>query len=147
MLLFVANSYLSAAQTPEDAFVGTWLTAEKDSKVQIYKVKITDKKTNEVGYEYRGKIAWLAESREKMDINNPDDKQKKDALIGKNIMKGFKYNAKNKTWEGGTLYKSGDGKTYEGYAQMNPDGSLYLKGYIMGIKALGKSSNWTRVKE
>ncbi|MBP6664917.1 MAG: DUF2147 domain-containing protein, partial [Chitinophagales bacterium] len=62
------------------------------------------------------------------------------------LLNGFAFDAKANEWSGGTLYNTRDGKTYSGYMMMNKNGTLFLKGYVMGIRWLGKSDTWTRIK-
>ena len=64
--------------------IGVWFNTEKDAKVEIYKC----------GDKYCGKIIWLKfpnneEGTPKMDKNNPDDKLKKRAVLGLNLLSGF----------------------------------------------------------
>jgi hypothetical protein len=32
-------------------------------------------------------------------------------------------------------------------ARLNEDGSLYFKGYMLGMRFVGRSTSWTRVKK
>ena len=67
-------------------------------------------------------------------------------LLGTMIVNGFVYNAEDNEWADGEIYDSKSGNTYTGYMKQNPDGSLYLKGYMLGMRWLGRSSSWTRVE-
>ncbi|MFZ5939361.1 MAG: DUF2147 domain-containing protein [Bacteroidota bacterium] len=124
-----------------EKIVGIWLTEKKTSQVEVYKG--TDGK-------YYGKICWLETPNEdgkpKVDKENPDEKLKTRPLLGLNIVNGFKYNAGDKEWEDGTIYDPDNGKTYDCYAWFE-DGNyntLYLKGYVLGIKWMGRSTVWLR---
>ena len=49
-----------------------------------------------------------------------------------------------KNGEAGTIYDPKSGKTYDCYAWMESDDVLQLKGYVVGIKWLGKKTAWSR---
>ena len=66
--------------------------------------------------------------------------------MGLTIVKNFKYDSKKKRWVDGRIYDPKNGKTYDCFAWFE-DGnynSLYLKGYVAGIKALGRKTIWTK---
>jgi len=130
-------------QAQAGKILGTWYNDEKTSTIDIYKG--SDGK-------YHGKISWLDEPNEngkpKVDDENPDPKLQKRPIMGLNLLKGFKYNPKKKQWIDGTIYDPDNGKTYDCYAWFE-DGNfdkLYLKGYVMGMKFVGRSTIWTRKK-
>ena len=127
-------TYTSIASGNPDTIVGTWMVGEKDAKIEIFKC----------GNKYCGKIIWTSTKR--VDEHNPDAKMRSRDVVGVQLLNGFAYDAKANEWSGGTLYNTRDGKTYSGYMMMNKNGTLFLKGYVMGIRWLGKSDTWTSVK-
>lgn len=127
-------TYTSIASSGPDTIVGTWMVGDKDAKVEIFKC----------GTKYCGKIVWTSTKR--VDQYNPDTKLRSRDVVGVQLLNGFAFDAKANEWSGGTLYNTRDGKTYSGYMVMNKNGTLFLKGYVMGIRWLGKSDTWTRVK-
>ncbi|MCK4751391.1 MAG: DUF2147 domain-containing protein [Bacteroidales bacterium] len=136
-ILFVPLFLYSQA----DKIVGTWYNDDKTSAIQISKAS---------NGKYFGKINWLEEPNEngkpKIDDDNPNPKLAKRPIMGLEIVRNFKYNSKNKKWEKGTIYDPKKGKTYDCFAWFE-DGKynkLYLKGYVAGIKALGRKTQWTR---
>ncbi len=134
ILVCSANfTYAQAARSGADAIIGTWMVPEKDAKVEIYKC----------GNEYCGKIVWLETDRK--DTFNPDASLQSRSLNGVKIMSGMKYDAGDNEWNDGTIYNSRNGKTYSGYMQLQKDGKLFMKGYVYGMRWLGKSNVWTRV--
>ncbi len=124
-----------------DRIAGTWYTEEGTSTVDIYKG--SDGK-------YHGKISWLDEPDEdgkpKMDKENPDPKLKKRKIMGLPLLKGFKYDSKEKQWVNGSIYDPDNGKTYDCFAWFENGNynKLYLKGYVAGIRALGRKTEWKR---
>ena len=120
---------------------GTWYNDDKTSAIKI--TKGTDGK-------YSGKIVWLDEPYEngkpKIDDDNPDPKLATRPIMGLKIVESFKYDSKKKRWNDGTIYDPKNGKTYDCFSWFE-DGDynkLYLKGYVAGIKALGRKTEWTR---
>ena len=120
---------------------GTWYNDEKTSTIEI---------TKGTNGKYVGKINWLDEPNEygkpKLDKENGDSKLAKRPILGLTIVKNFIYDSKSKKWEEGSIYDPDNGKTYDCFAWFE-DGNfsnLYLKGYVAGIKALGRKTIWTR---
>jgi len=68
-------------------------------------------------------------------------------LQGTTILTGLKWAADDKEWAGGQIYDTKSGNSYDCYARLNDDGSLYFKGYMMGMRFVGRSTTWTRVKK
>lgn len=124
-----------------DKIVGTWYTEKGTSTVDIYKKSDGN---------YYGKISWLEEPNEngkpKVDSENSNPKLAQRPIMGLPIVNGFKYSSKKKQWVDGNIYDPDNGKTYDCFAWF--EGSdysrLYLKGYVMGIRALGRSTEWKR---
>ena len=125
-----------------DKIEGTWITEKGTSAVDI---------TNSGG-KYAGKISWLEEPNEngkpKVDDENPDPQLAKRPIMGLAIVKNFDYDSRKKKWEEGSIYDPNNGKTYDCFAwfEDNNYNNLYIKGYVAGIKALGRKTIWTRKK-
>ncbi|MFK7906537.1 MAG: DUF2147 domain-containing protein [Chitinophagales bacterium] len=135
------GSDILVAQSGGDAIVGTWLVPEKDGKIKVYKK----------GDTYFGEIIWIAEPNNadgtpRKDIQNIDESLRSQPIVGLQVLEGFKYDAGEDEWIDGTVYNSRSGKTYSGYIKLQKDGTLYLKGFVMGMRWMGKSNVWTRVK-
>ena len=120
---------------------GVWYTEKGTSTVEMYKA--SDGK-------YQGKINWLEEPNEngkpKVDEENDDPKLAKRPIMGLVIVKNFVYDSKKERWDDGSIYDPDNGKTYDCFAWFE-DGNynkLYIKGYVAGIKALGRKTTWTR---
>jgi uncharacterized protein (DUF2147 family) len=128
---------LVVAMGQPDKITGLWLPAKGTSQVKIFKA--TDGK-------YYGRVDWIIpEKREELDVNNPDPKLREKKVLGMTILKGFTYNTDKKVWEGGTVYDPDNGKTYDCYMWFDgPDNVMTLKGYVLGMRFLGRSENWKR---
>ncbi len=128
------------AQDADDV-LGYWLTQEGDSQVKIFKAK---------NGKYYGNIKWLDEPNEedgtpKLDDDNPDPELQKKPVLGLQILKGFKFDSKDKEWVDGTIYDPKNGKTYKCFIwfEEGNDVTLHVKGFI-GFSLLGREVEWTR---
>ncbi len=116
--------------------MGTWVVAEKDATVEIYRRNGA----------YFGRLAWL---REEADPNaaspgaNSGSRMYEEPRVGMVILRDFRFNGRD--WEGGTLYDPTDGKTYNGILTLDRKGMLHVRGFV-GIRLLGKTTVWQRVR-
>jgi uncharacterized protein (DUF2147 family) len=134
MLFFVSSVFCQA-----DKIVGIWKPAKGTSQVRIFKA------TNG---KYYGKVEWLETDKEKLDVNNPDAAQRSKKIWGSMILKDFTYNEVKKRWEGGTVYDPDNGKTYDCYMWFSENENVMtLKGYVLGMKFVGRAEDWTREQE
>ncbi|RMG26341.1 MAG: DUF2147 domain-containing protein [Bacteroidetes bacterium] len=132
---------MAVAALAQNEVVGVWLTQDQDAHVEIYKE----------GNKYYGKVVWLKvpndeQGKPRTDIHNDDEKLRNRPIMGLVVMKDFVYDPEDKEWVDGTVYDSKSGNTYSGYLKMLDNGNLYMKGYILGMRFLGRSNEWTRVK-
>ncbi|MBN2349547.1 MAG: DUF2147 domain-containing protein [Bacteroidales bacterium] len=119
-----------------DKVLGYWLTEKGTSQIKIFKA------TNG---KYYGEVSWLKEDPEKKDIHNPDEKLRDVKLLGLRILKSFNYEESKKQWNEGTIYDPDNGKTYDCYMWFEDDiNVLKIKGYVLGMKFLGRETTWTR---
>jgi len=142
----------SVAANKADDILGQWYTEDDDSKVVVTKAN----------GKYYGKIIWLKEpvygkdekdtGKPKRDKENPVKKLRKRPVVGIQVLKGFKFNAKDNAWDSGTIYDPEKGKTYkcvikfEKDAKVHKGKKLYVRGYI-GIPTLGRTTYWHYVPE
>jgi len=135
-LLFCLISYSQA-----DRIVGFWLDDSGEGQIQIYKA--TDGK-------YYGKIVWLIDyKRNKLDDKNPDEKLRSRKVQGLVIVSKLTYNADDKEWTDGLIYDPKSGSSYDSYAwfEDNNFDELHLKGFVMGMRFIGRTTIWKREKE
>lgn len=135
LLISMTSIYAQA-----DKITGIWVPAKGSSQIRIFKA------TNG---KYYGKVEWLKpEERNKVDENNPDASKRNGKILGSMILKDFTYNADKKRWEGGTVYDPDNGKTYDCYMWFDgDDNKMTLKGYVLGMKFVGRAEDWTRENE
>ncbi len=136
IVLLIASCRVGFAQNAND-ITGTWVTAEKDGRVEIYKS----------GDKYFGKLIWGKKVYEadgktlKKDIKNPNEQLRNRTILNLVLLKDFTY--EEGEWTGGKIYDPRSGKTYSSIIKLQ-DGSLVLRGYV-GISAFGRSTVWERL--
>lgn len=134
----VAASFVAAAQDG-DQLIGLWEPSNGKARVKIEKI----------GSKYYGKIVWLREPNDpqtkqpKVDKNNPDESMRSVPLKGYRMLKDFVF--KNGEWVDGTIYDPESGSTYSCVIKSKDENTLDIRGYV-GVKALGRTDVWKRVK-
>ncbi|HQE50718.1 MAG TPA: DUF2147 domain-containing protein [Prolixibacteraceae bacterium] len=137
LLLFFA---IKGMAQKAEAIAGIWWNDEKTSKIEI----------KEVNGKFIGTVVYINPSsyvngEPEKDTNNPDPKLRSRSKLGLQILSGLQFNAGKSQWDNGRIYDPENGKTYDCYAWFEKDSNtLYLKGYVVGIKMLGRSTIWTR---
>jgi uncharacterized protein (DUF2147 family) len=140
LLLLMASSTVAMAQNKK--ILGVWWNEEKTSRVEIF----------EYHHKIYGKVVWLKDDKNpdgttpRKDNNNPDEKLQNNPVVGMQILKHLHWDEYDNAWEDGEIYDPKTGKTYSCYAELQKDGTLFLKGYVLGMPFLGKSTVWTRYK-
>ncbi len=123
--------------------LGIWWNEERSSRIEVY----------EHHEKIYGKVVWLKDNTNpdgttpRTDYENPDESQRKKPLIGQPILKHLYWDKYDEEWEDGEIYDPKNGKTYSCYAELQEDGKLFLKGYVLGMPFLGRSTLWTRYEE
>ena len=118
--------------------IGTWYTADGDSRVRI---------TN-CGGALCGTLIWLKEPNDpdtgqpKTDKHNADASKQSRPLLGVQIVLGMKPSGTPDQWSG-DVYNAKDGKTYSGSFTMTGANTAALKGCVLG-GLICKSETWTR---
>lgn len=142
--LFMFTEAWIAAPVVADDVRGTYWNADKTAHIRIYRAE---------NGKYYGKIEHLVEPNDangkpKKDPNNPDKSLRDRDRLGMVIMKSFEWDSSEKRWEDGTIYDPNNGKTYDGYMRFEGDNTqtLYLRGYVMGMTWIGRTSEWERIK-
>ena len=119
---------------------GIWWNDKKTSKIEV----------REENGNFTGTVIYInpekyVNGEPEKDFNNPDSKLRTRSRLGLQILSGLKYNSADKEWQGGRIYDPDNGKTYDCFAWFEKDSDvLNLKGYVVGIKWLGRSTAWTR---
>jgi uncharacterized protein (DUF2147 family) len=115
---------------------GKWLTEEGKGQVLM----------EDCGGKVCGKIVWLKEPNDKdgkpqADVLNEDPSLRGRPVVG---IKLTEMAPEGDVWKG-TIYNPEDGKTYKGEVKLQPDGTLLVKGCVLG-GILCDDQTWTRVQ-
>jgi len=129
--------------TNPDNILGNFLVPDKkngDSKVKFTK--------NAAGT-FDCQLYWLeiandpATGKPWLDFRNPDKSKRTCQLNGTYIIKGLKYNADKKQWDGAKIYDPNRGINVNVNIRIVQNGDLQVKGTILGI---GETYIWPRLK-
>ena len=139
ILFFLGVYTLTGFAQNADKIVGVWWNEEKTTKIEV------EKKDGK----YIGTIVYMIPEKYEngeppKDKENPDEALQNRSIVGLQILDGFVYDADKKEWNNGSIYDPKSGKTYDCYAWLESDDLLKLKGYVAGIRWMGKSSEWYR---
>jgi len=136
LCLRISQAFAQDAQK----IVGIWWNAEKTSNIEV----------KEENGKFVGTVIFIipekyVNGQPQKDDQNPDVKLRTRSRLNMQILSGLKYNSADKEWQGGRIYDPNSGKTYDCFAWFDKDANtLNLKGYIGGVKWLGKATSWTR---
>jgi len=141
LLLFVVLIVYSSvifAQGADD-ITGIWWNDIKSSKIKVEKSE----------GKYIGTIVYIIPEKyvngaPGKDEKNPDLNLRSRSILNLQILKGLVYNDSDKEWISGAIYDPKTGKTYECYVWLEGKDTLQLKGFVAGIRMLGRKSAWTR---
>ena len=76
------------------------------------------------------RIAWIVEGPDVRDIHNPDPSKQKRQVIGIDIVSNARRAAPNR-WAG-NIYNFKNGKTYDGWAEIDQSDRLRMAGCVFG---------------
>ena len=141
VLLFLAIYAVTGVAQEADKIVGIWWNDKKTSKIEV---KQKDGK-------YIGTVIYIApeeyeNGKPPIDDENPDPKLRDRSIVGLQILDGLEFNAKKKEWKDGSIYDPDSGKTYECYAWLENEKLLKLKGFVAGVRWMGRSTEWYRAE-
>jgi uncharacterized protein (DUF2147 family) len=139
VFLFVCSTVLYAQTPGPDDISGIWWNDIKTSKIKV------EKKDGK----YIGTIVYIIPEKyvngePEKDTKNPDANLQSRSILNLQILNGLTYNAEDKEWAGGMIYDPKSGKTYECFVWLEGKDVLQLKGFVAGIRMLGRKSAWTR---
>jgi len=139
ILFFLSIYALSGFAQEADEIVGVWWNEEKTTKIEV------EKKDGK----YIGTIVYMIPEKYEngeppKDDENPDPALRDRSIVGLQILNGFQYDADKEEWNSGSIYDPKSGKTYDCFGWLESDDLLKLKGYVAGIRWMGKSSEWYR---
>ena len=141
-IMSVSTVFAQGINDVADNIVGEYLTDRGGSKS---KVRITK---NAQGT-YDAQVFWVEnpldkDGKKRKDVKNPDKSLRNVDLDKVVLIKGLKYDAKDKEWTDTKIYDPGSGKIYSVDIEFKDAKTLKVYGNILGI---GKTVYWTRIEE
>jgi len=138
ILLLISTFNIAKAQ---DKFCRVWYTGERLSKVQMYKG--TDGK-------YHGKLVWMKDGfkdgKPLIDTKNPDKSRRDKPWLGLQIVFGLEKISETE-FVNGKVYDPSKGNYYNCKITVMPNNTLDLRGYILGLQFLGRTTTWWLAEE
>ncbi len=124
-----------------DNIVGEYLTDRGGSKSKVRVTKNADGT-------YSAQLFWVekpydANGNKRKDVKNPDKNLRNVDIDQVVIVKGLKYNSKDKTWGDAKIYDPSKGIRVNVTAQFESKDKLKLRGTILGI---GTTLYWNRIQ-
>lgn len=141
LVLVLAAAVLTIVQPSpagaEDGLIGIWLTEDRDSKIEF----------TMCGDVLCGRVVWLLNPHDEnglpfKDIRNPDPALRDRTILGLAIFQGVVPGTDARRWRG-RVYNPEDGDTYKTFLSLLPNGTLEVKGCVLGGLICDKSY-WTR---
>ncbi|AHE54954.1 DUF2147 domain-containing protein [Sphingomonas sanxanigenens] len=120
--------------------IGIWETEDRGMKFEMF----------DAGGSYSGRMLFGRRAMEadgktfRKDSKNPDPALRGRSLQGVVFLTGFKWDARNQRWDGGSMYDGTSGRTYSARITM-AKGAMELRGY-MGTPMLGRTLKLHRVR-
>ena len=124
-----------------DNILGEYLSLKDGSKSKIRITKESDGT-------YTAQVFWVekdldANGNKRKDAKNPDKSLRNVDLDKVVLVKGLKYDAKDKEWSDTKIYDPGSGKIYSVDIEFKDAKTLKVYGNILGI---GKTVYWEKIK-
>lgn len=123
-----------------DNIVGEYLSDRGGSKSKVRVTKNADGS-------YNAQIFWVEhpndkDGKKRKDVKNPDKELRNVDIDQVVIVKGLKYDAKDKSWGGAKIYDPTKGMRVNASAEFVEPNKLKLRGTILGV---GVTIYWTKI--
>ena len=140
-LVFSLPTFAQGINDKADNIVGEYLTDRGGSKSKVRVTKNPDGT-------YDAQVFWVekpydANGNKRKDVKNPDKSLRNVDIDQVVIVKGLKYDAKDKVWGGTKIYDPSKGIRVTVTAEFEKADKLKLRGTVFGI---GTTLYWTRIK-
>ncbi|MBO7301236.1 MAG: DUF2147 domain-containing protein [Bacteroidaceae bacterium] len=141
-MTFSLTTFAQDLNSNGDNILGEYLSIKDGGKSKI-------KITKEADGTYTAQVYWVeraldANGNKRKDVKNPDKSLRNVDLDKVILIKGLKYDAKDKEWTDTKIYDPGSGKIYSVDIEFKDAKTLKVYGNILGI---GKTVYWTRIEE
>jgi uncharacterized protein (DUF2147 family) len=135
-LILIAVLFTVTVTQAQDKFCKVWYTEEGESKVEIFLA---------ADGTYSGKIVWLkngyVDGKPLIDSKNPDASKRGAPWLGLQIIAGLVRKSATEIING-KIYDPQHGNFYNCKMTINAAGKLELRGYILGMPFLGRTTTW-----
>jgi uncharacterized protein (DUF2147 family) len=140
--LMVISANAQNLNSKGDNIIGNYLSTKDGVKSKI-------KITKEANGTYKAQVYWVeraldAKGNKRKDVKNPNKSLRNVDIDKVVLIKGLKYDAKDKEWTDSKIYDPGSGKIYSVDIEFKDAKTLKVYGNILGI---GKTVYWTRIEE
>ncbi len=140
-VLFSLNAQAQDLNSKGDNILGEYVSDRGGSKSKI-------RVTKEADGTYMAQVYWVekefdAKGNKRKDVKNPDKKLRNVDIDKVVLIKGLKYDAKDKEWNGADIYDPTMGRKVSVDVEFESPTKLKLFGNIWGI---GKTVYWTKIK-
>ena len=140
-LMVALPSFAQGFNDKADNIVGEYLTDRGGNKSKVRVTKNPDGT-------FSAQVFWVekpfdAKGNKRKDVKNPDKSLRNVDIDQVVVVKGLKYDAKDKTWGGTKIYDPSKGIRVNVTAEFESADKLKLRGTILGI---GTTLYWTRIK-
>ena len=141
-MTFSLTTFAQDLNSNGDNILGEYLSIKDGGKSKI-------KITKEADGTYTAQVYWVeraldANGNKRKDVKNPDKSLRNVDLDKVILIKGLKYDAKDKEWTDTKIYDPGSGKIYSVDIEFKDAKTLKVYGNILGI---GKTVYWKRIEE
>lgn len=129
---------VSAQTVSAPQIAGIWEAEDGRMKIEMF----------DAGGAYAGRLLWGKRAVEadgktfKRDTHNPNPSLRNRSLQGITILQNLKWDARDRRWEGGTLYDGTSGRSVSAHLRL-VNGKLEMRGY-MGSPMLGRTITFRR---
>lgn len=135
-LLIVLFLLVSEYGIAQEKFCRVWFTENRDSKVKI--IKESDGK-------YYAQLVWIKDSLKNgkplIDTENPDKSLRNRKWLGIKITNGMVAKSPTELVDG-KIYDPSRGNHYHCKIKLVANNIIELRGYILGISWLGRTTRW-----
>ena len=140
-MTFSLTTFAQDLNSNGDNILGEYLSIKDGGKSKI-------KITKEADGTYTAQVYWVeraldANGNKRKDVKNPDKSLRNVDLDKVILIKGLKYDAKDKEWTDTKIYDPGSGKIYSVDIEFKDAKTLKVYGNILGI---GKTVYWEKIK-
>ena len=104
------------------------------------------------GSDFKASIVWFRDHDninipmdKRLDKRNPDKLLRTRKILGMDVLRNLKYNAKSNRWEQGVIYDATSGREWDSAAWVTTKGLLKVRGF-WGFEFVGKTITFKKIE-